>query len=170
MGKEYPSVQPGTNGPIAYPAAGDIAPNLVSSEPVVADDIDRDEFRATEFRRTSTGTTAVPGDPGSNTETRSNHSDHRGHGLEEDGLRLPPTVRTTTGASGKPYSSFSQGMKWMIVTLAGIAAVFSPIRYVSFTSRDDLKRELCLYPVQTSLCPPSRPFLVNSIEGKNKSH
>jgi len=139
MGNRYPPSESGTNGPIAYPAAGDIAPNLVKSEPEAIDgDTDQRGRASSESRRPSAGTTAVAGDPGTNTETGSNHShsdqDHRGHGLEEDGLRLPPAVRTTTSASGKPYSSFSQGMKWMIVTLAGIAAVFSPIRYVDLES------------------------------------
>jgi hypothetical protein len=111
----------GTTGPIAYPAAGDIAPNLMSGT-------------ATEDTQTasrpSTGTTAFQ-----DTETRSSHShsgqdDHPNeHGSEEDGLRFPPALRTMT-STGKPYSSFSRGTKWFIVTLAGIAAVFSPIRYV----------------------------------------
>jgi hypothetical protein len=117
----------GSTGPTVSPAAGDIAPNLMS-ETATED--------AQNEARPSTGTTAVQ-----DIETRSNHSStghdeqhHRGHGVEEDGLRFPPAFRTIT-STGKPYTSFSGGMKWFIVTLAGIAAVFSPIRYVmSFPS------------------------------------
>jgi hypothetical protein len=29
------------------------------------------------------------------------------------------------------FSVFSTGMKWFMVTLAGISAIFSPIRYVT---------------------------------------
>jgi hypothetical protein len=110
----------GTTGTIAYPAAGDITPNLTSGT------VNGDSQTAS---RPSTGTTAVQ-----SAETRSHHShdehDHHPneHGLEEDGLRFPPALRTMT-STGKPYSSFSRGTKWFIVTLAGIAAVFSPIRY-----------------------------------------
>lgn len=114
----------GSTGPIAYPAAGDIAPNLMSETGL-------DNRQNEQPSRPSTGTTAV-NDP--ITETRSSLQDgaqdqhHRGHGVEEDGLRFPPALRTLTSVSGKPYSSFPNGMKWFIVTLAGIAAVFSPIR------------------------------------------
>jgi hypothetical protein len=78
----------------------------------------------------STGSTAVDTTPIDDDGIRSeDHDVHaEGHGLEEGGLRFPPAMRTTTSASGKPYSSFSNGMKWCIVTLAGVAAVFSPIR------------------------------------------
>ena len=115
---------PGTTGPIAYPA-GDIASNLMSGT--------ADEDKQAESRPSSS-TTAVQ-----NNKSRSNHS-HSGHdghqpehGIGEDALRFPPALRTMT-STGKPYSSFSRGTKWFIVTLAGIAAVFSPIRYVqSFT-------------------------------------
>jgi len=115
----------GTTGPIAYPAAGDIAPNLMSDTGV-------DNRSTNESSRPSTGTTAI-NDPSQEIRSGSLHSDgdgnhDRGHGMEEDGLRFPPTLRTMTSVSGKPYSSFSSGMKWFIVTLAGIAAVFSPIR------------------------------------------
>jgi hypothetical protein len=110
-----------TTSPIAYPAAGDITPNLTSG--TVNGDSQTES-------RPSTGTTAVQ-----DTDTRTNHSHtghddhHTGHEGGEDGLRFPPALRTMT-SSGKPYSSFSRGTKWFIVTLAGIAAVFSPIRYV----------------------------------------
>jgi len=43
----------------------------------------------------------------------------------------PKMERTVTSMSGKPYSSFSMSMKWLIVGLGGIAALFSPIS-VSF--------------------------------------
>jgi len=111
----------GTTGPIAYPAAGDTSPDVMSG--TVIDDTQTES-------RPSTGTTAVH-----DTETRSNQShseqDHQSsdQGGDEEGLRFPPASRTMT-STGKPYSSFSSGMKWFIVTLAGIAAVFSPIRYV----------------------------------------
>ena len=112
---------PGPTGPIGYPAASDIAPNLMSGT--------SDENTQAESRPSSS-TTAVQ-----DTESRSNHSHsqhddhHTGIGNGEDGLRFPPALRTMT-STGKPYSSFSRGTRWFIVTLAGIAAVFSPIRYV----------------------------------------
>jgi hypothetical protein len=138
-----------TNEPIAHPAAGDVAPSLFESTSMEHHvDIphrnkssrslhDRDRMVHSESsdpdlgsQETSTVTTAVDTTPTDDDRIRSeDHDVHaEGHGLEEGGLRFPPAMRTTTSASGKPYSSFSNGMKWCIVTLAGVAAVFSPIR------------------------------------------
>ena len=112
---------PGTIGPIAYPAFGDIAPKPKSE---TADENTQAESRP------STGTTAVQDPESRSNHSHSGHDDHQPeHGLGEDGLRFPPALRTMT-STGKPYSSFSRGTRWFIVTLAGIAAVFSPIRYV----------------------------------------
>jgi hypothetical protein len=127
MGLDDPPTS-GITGPIAYPAAGDIAPNLMSESGV-------EDRPSIETPRPSTGTTLMDDPTATQSDTNSRHEeghdhDHRGHGLDEDGLRFPPALRTMTSVSGKPYSSFSKGMKWFIVTLAGIAAVFSPIRYV----------------------------------------
>lgn len=162
MGYEDPPPS-GTTGPIAYPATGDIAPNLMS-------DTGAEPRQSHESPRPSTGTTAAI------SGTRSNHSssgDDHGHGLEGEGLRFPPALRTMT-STGKPYSSFSNGMKWVIVTLAGIAAVFSPIRYVLFlvalTNQVIAPRELELMSVPISSYQPSRPLPGSSIEVKNKSH
>jgi hypothetical protein len=150
----------GTTGPIAYPAAGDIAPNLMSGTAT--------EDAQTESRP-STSTTAVQ-----HTETRSHHShdehdDHPNeHGLEEDGLRFPPALRTMT-SSGKPYSSFSRGTKWFIVTLAGIAAVFSPIRYVHHIIHSrPLPMRGTLMPARIYSYPPFQPLPASLIEEKNK--
>ena len=38
-----------------------------------------------------------------------------------------PVVRATTSASTRPYSAFSSSTKWLIVIIAGISAIFSPI-------------------------------------------
>ena len=54
--------------------------------------------------------------------------------MEMETVEMPPTTRTVTSVSGKPYSAFSSGTRWLIVTLAGIAAVFSPIRSVKLPS------------------------------------
>jgi hypothetical protein len=43
-------------------------------------------------------------------------------------VALPPMARHATSGSNKPYSAFSLGTKWFLVTLAGLAAIFSPIR------------------------------------------
>lgn len=154
----------GSTGPIAQHDAGRSPPNSSSRTSI------EESHTAS---RPSTDMAAVQ-----DTETRADHSlngheDHQRNGLGsgEDGLRFPPALRTMT-STGKPYSSFSSGMKWFIVTLAGIAAVFSPIRYVYPTIRLSpwpMCRTLILMIVQISSYPPSRPLLANSIEGKNKS-
>lgn len=65
-----------------------------------------------------------------------------GHDLEaaKEGARADgqaQLARTKTGSSSsKPYSAFSNRMKWLIVSLGGIAGVFSPIRRVLPTSYD----------------------------------
>jgi hypothetical protein len=151
----------GTTGPIAYPAVGDRSPDAISG--TVIDDTQTES-------RPSTGTTAVQA-----TETRSNHSreehddHHTGHEGGEDELRFPPALRTMT-STGKPYSSFSRGTKWFIVTLAGIAAVFSPIRYVHpFLHSKSWPIRRTLMSVRISSFPQSRLSPANSIEAKNKS-
>lgn len=90
---------------------------------------------------------------------------------------FPPAARITTTSSGRPYSSFSVGTRWLIVSLAGIAAVFSPIRQVhdlspirrhSRRSGEETGLMLTRRTAQTSLCPPSLPFRENSTEAKNR--
>jgi hypothetical protein len=126
---------------VPFPAAGDIAPNLSSSEPTQLEETIEDEGSrrsngdvahvregSSRSRRISDGSTAVI-DVGTSGEPADLTDGSRAGNANE--LAFPPTHRVTTTSSGKPYSSFSKGMKWMIVTLAGIAGVFSPIRFVS---------------------------------------
>jgi hypothetical protein len=127
---------------VPFPAAGDIAPNLMSSESrreggqTINPDahaprgLDHDR-RDSSLNSSSTSTVADTSTTLAAGEEASTVAPVHGGATPENGLAFPPTHRTTTITSGKPYSSFSPHMKWMIVILAGIAAVFSPIRYVS---------------------------------------
>jgi hypothetical protein len=123
---------------IPFPAAGDIAPNLMSSgsrreadHPGVHTSrcLDHDR-RDSSLRSSSTSTVAETSTTLAAGEEALTVTPVHGGATAENGLAFPPTHRTTTTTSGKPYSSFSPHMKWMIVILAGIAAVFSPIRFV----------------------------------------
>ena len=49
------------------------------------------------------------------------------HPAEEPAPPQPPLVRSTSTGSNRPYSAFSGPTKWLIVSLSGIAGVFSPI-------------------------------------------
>lgn len=40
-------------------------------------------------------------------------------------LSIKPGAPGTTGTGGRPYSSFSEGRKWFIVTLSAVAGTFS---------------------------------------------
>lgn len=124
----------------AFAAAGDVAPNLFEN-------VSSTDTTPNRSLNSSTNTgkgRQIRGERGSTTDTSTSTAVARsgsttgdvddGSGVdgEETGRRaeMPPTTRTMTSVSGKPYSAFSSGTRWMIVTLAGIAAVFSPIRSV----------------------------------------
>lgn len=127
-----------TTAEIPFSAAGDIAPNTFPSAPEAEAEQARDRVDAPAYqdqdrqegsRRTSDVSTAVAATPTTvPAEGYGSVPSPDATSAGEGGLAFPPTRRTITTSSGKPYSSFSTHMKWMIVTLAGFAGIFSPIR------------------------------------------
>lgn len=135
----------------AFPAAGDMVPNLFERPPETetshSHSRSRSRISSTNTAISRVGHEGRDSTPATTTSTVVARPDRDGRmdtdtdtqpetvtetGTETDTgtVEMPPTTRTVTGVSGKPYSAFSSGTRWLIVTLAGIAAVFSPIRSV----------------------------------------
>lgn len=132
-----------------FPIAGDLAPNLMKST---------SQSRPTSQSRSTNSSSSRSSTVLDTTPTPEPTSMNKGRGIDtrqddlnpqtepppildgeaggdRDGVDRPvaPTRMMTTmsNSTGRPYSAFSSGTKWLIVGLAGVAGVFSPIRLVS---------------------------------------